>query len=232
VGHIQSCLRQTGLRLNDLHCPTGKDKRWGSPVEYQRLAGVELVKNRIEVAAELGTDVVVMHTPLEPAEGPERAAYWLRQRRTMDVLCPQAKKHGVRLALENTLPGNFETLEKFLALGGPDVLGLCYDSGHGNARVDWPGNGLDWLQRLRDRVIDLHLHDNDMSDDGHMMLFEGTVDWARLALLIPRTAYGKPVIPIEAGLPQGETGEEAERAFLRRVAAAGRRLAEMIETAR
>jgi len=150
----------------------------------------------------------------------------------MDVLCPYGKQHGVRLALENCLPGNFETLEKYFGLYGADVMGMCYDCGHGNARVDWPGNGLDWLQKLRERVVDMHLHDNDRSEDEHRMLFEGAMDWARLARIIPTTSYRKPVVPLEVSLDKsGETSEGAQRAFLRRAAEAGRKFAAMIEAA-
>ena len=229
IDHVQRCLRETGLALNDLHCPTGKDQAWGSPVEHVRLAGIELIMNRIEMAARLACDAIVMHTPMEPEEEADRPAFWDRKKRTMDALTPYASTHGVRLALENTLPGNFDTLEKFFALYGPDLMGLCYDSGHGNARVDWPGNGLDRLERLRDRVVDFHLHDNDGSDDSHMHLFAGTVDWPRLARIMPTTSYRKPVIPIEVGMKPGE--DAGEEGFLRRVAEEGRKFAALVESA-
>ena len=231
IDHIARCLRKHGLKLNDLHCPTGKDQAWGSPVEFVRRAGIEVVKNRIAMAAALACDVVVMHIPMEPPDPAARRAYWRRQRRTMDALAPWAKKHKVRMALENTLPGNFDTLEKFFALRGPDVMGLCYDAGHGNAKIDWPGNGLERLERVKDRVIDLHLHDNDCTDDLHWLPFTGTVDWERLAEIIPTTSYKKNVIPIEAGIKEKDTTPAQERRFLRRCAAAARRFGALLDAA-
>jgi len=229
IRHVEGCLKRTGLKMQDLHCPTGKDKAWGSPVEYQRLAGVEMVTNRIEMAGRLGCDVVVMHIPMEPDDPAEQAAYWDRQRRTMDALFPVARRCGVRMALENTLPGNFDTLERFFQIGGPEVLGLCYDAGHGNARVDWPGNGLERLEGVKDRVIDLHLHDNDGTGDLHWLPFTGTVDWRRLAAIIPTTSYRKNVVPIEAGI---KDEQEDQAQFLSQVAECGRRFAAMLEEAR
>lgn len=229
IRHIKGCLKRTGLKMQDLHCPTGKDKAWGSPVEYQRLAGVEMVTNRLEMAARLSCDVVVMHIPTEPDDPAGRSAYWDRQRRTMDALCPAAARCGVRMALENTLPGNFDTLEKFFAMCDPGAMGLCYDAGHGNAKVDWPGNGLERLERIKDRLIDLHLHDNDGTGDLHWLPFAGTVDWQRLAEIIPRTTYRKNVIPIEAGI---KYEQENQMQFLKRVADCGRRFAAMLEAAR
>jgi len=230
VRHIERALRETGLTLVDFHCPTGKEKPWGSPVEYQRLAGIELIKNRIETASRLGCNVVVMHIPAEPPDPAERAGFWDRQRHTIDVLAAHGRRHKVRMALENTLPGNFDTIERFLELEGPDVLGLCYDSGHGAARVDWPGNGLDRLEQLLDRVIDVHLHDNDGTGDQHLMPFEGIVDWPRLARLWLRMSHAKAIIPLEVGLQRTDSrDEEFQRAFLRRAAEVGRKFAAMIE---
>ena len=56
-------MNEFGLKLLDLHGSVGKEKNWFANVEYQRLAGVELVKNRIDMTEKLGCDAVVMHIP-------------------------------------------------------------------------------------------------------------------------------------------------------------------------
>ncbi len=243
VDHVLRCLKRYDLEVVDLHCPTGREQRWGSPVEYQRLAGVELLKNRLDMASRLGCPVVVCHLPMEPAGEAERSRYWDRQRRTMDALQPFAVERGVRIALENTLPGNFDTIEQYLSQYGPDFLGLCYDSGHGAARVDWPGNGLERLEKIAHRTIDFHLHDNDGTDDQHLPLFAGVVDWPRLARVMPVTDYGKAVVPMEVGLKgagidtqslkeQGTHDEAAmarlEADFLRQMFDLGQRFAALV----
>jgi len=50
-----------GEKLSDTHGSEGTEKFWYSPHEYARLAGVELVKNRIDFTARLGGDAIVMH---------------------------------------------------------------------------------------------------------------------------------------------------------------------------
>jgi sugar phosphate isomerase/epimerase len=229
IRHIYRCLQNTGLRVNDLHSSCGKEKNWGSAIEYQRLAGVEIIKNRIEAAACWGCDVVVLHVPREPLASADVVDYWDRQRRTMDALGPWAVRHKVRLALENAQPGNFDTIERFLADYGPEFLGFCYDCGHGNVAIGWPGNGLERMDRIKHRLIDLHLHDNDGKGDHHALPFTGTVDWARLAKLIAASAYGKNVIPLEVGL--SDPTPQRETQFLHDALQAGRRLAAMVETA-
>ena len=65
-------------------------------------------------------------------------------------------------------------------------MGLCYDSGHGNI-----GDGLKTLEELKDRLISIHLHDNDEKTDQHNLLFSGTVNWNKLAKIISKSSYEK-----------------------------------------
>jgi sugar phosphate isomerase/epimerase len=186
---IERWLRDFKLVLTDLHASAGGEKNWGSPREYERLAGIELVQNRIAMTARLGSDAIILHMPNEPTEPEQREPYWARMRRSFDSLEPFARSHRVRIALENGGKDNFDALERVFALYGPDFVGLCYDSGHGNVA----GNGLDRLDRVKDRLLSLHLHDNDGTGDQHKLPFDGTVDWSRLASLIARSPYAKPV---------------------------------------
>jgi sugar phosphate isomerase/epimerase len=214
VDQIRRWLKEFGLALLDLHASTGPEKNWASPREHERQAGVELVRNRVEMAARLGSDVIIMHIPDEP--GSESL------RRSLAELAPVCRDRGVRIAIEN---GVFEAVAPLLAEHGADLVGLCYDSGHGNMA----GDGLDWLERLRDRLISIHLHDNDGRVDQHNPLFSGTVDWQRLARLLAGSAYEK-CVSMEV-LIHG-SGFDDEGAFLRHAFETGMRFSEMVEEAR
>lgn len=227
--------------LNDLHGSDGREKAWGSLIEYQRQAGVELVKNRIDMAAGLSCDVVVMHAPAEPEEPKEREAYWTRFRRTLDELQPYCAGRGVRIAIENMANTRFfGTLGRLFELYPPTFLGLCYDSGHGNfvkksndpATADPlpPATGLADLEKVKDRLIALHLHDNDGTADQHKLLFMGTVDWSRLARIIAASGYAKPAITMEVGMKN--SGIPDEREFLLQAAKVGEKFAKMVHKSR
>ena len=221
IAAIAAWMRELGLGLTDLHGSAGVEKGWGSLREYERQAGAALVQNRIDMAARLGSDVVIMHAPKEVTDPVTADRGWPQFMRTLDELRPHARERGVRLALEN---GDFDILDRVFAVHGPDYIGLCYDSGHGNVR---PG-GLDRLERVRDRLISLHLHDNDGASDQHKPLFSGTVDWPRLARIIAASAYGKWV-SMETTMKNAGIAGELE--FLGRVREAGRRFADMIAAA-
>jgi len=222
VEQIARWMRDLGLALTDLHGSSGREKGWGSPRDYERLAGIDLVSNRIAMTARLGADVVIMHLPTEPDEPAQREPYWARLRASLDALQPVARDHGVRLALENGGSKSFDTIGRVFALYGPDYVGLCYDSGHGNVA----GDGLGRLERLADRLISLHLHDNDASADQHKLLFDGTVDWPRLARIIAASPYRKPV-SMESNLRSyPEDTDEAD--FLARAFRTGTAFAGMV----
>ncbi len=219
IEQIAKWMQEYGLQLNDLHGSSGREKAWGSPLEYERLAGVALVRNRIDMTGRLGGDVVIMHLPagLEGIGGDD--SHWVALRRSLDELEPCAKTQGVRIALEN---GAFELIEPVLARYGPEYLGLCYDSGHGNMR----GDGLDRLDGLKDRLISVHLHDNDGRSDQHKLPFSGTVDWRRLTAIIARSSYNK-CMSLECTMDKGGLDDEA--AFLAGAFEAGTVLSRMVD---
>ncbi len=68
--------------------------------------GVELVKNRIDFAARLGADVVIMHVypdTVAPAYAPFNAVAWDQLRRSLDELEPYTRARGVCIAVENLI---------------------------------------------------------------------------------------------------------------------------------
>ena len=219
IGQIDQWLREYGLRLLDLHASVGPEKSWSSTIEYERQSGVELVANRIDMAACLESDVIIMHTPGEPDDPAQRETYLDPLRRSLDELEPIARDRNVRIAIEN---GDFRTLGRLFAAYLPDYLGLCYDCGHGNMIPD----GLDRLDAFKDRLISIHLHDNDGEGDQHRLLFTGTVDWPRLASLLAASAYEKCV---SMEVVMRNDGIDSEEEFLHRAYHTGAELTGMVK---
>jgi sugar phosphate isomerase/epimerase len=213
VDQIKRWLDEYGLKVLDLHGSSGREKSWASPVEWARLAGVELVRNRIDMVSRLGGDVVIMHLPADPGSAPLM--------RSLDELRGYAVARGVCIALEN---GSFDAIEHVLSVHGPEYVGLCYDSGHGNHIPD----GLERLDAVKSRLISVHLHDNDGTEDLHNPLFSGTLDWIALARILSESAYKKPV---SMEVTMGLSGIEDEEEFLMTAFRTGRQFTKMIDVA-
>lgn len=211
IKQIGKWLADYGLRLLDLHGSMVPDKDWASPQEYQRQAGITLVQNRIEMTADLGGEVMVMHV----GNGSPN----LPLHHSLDHLEPLCRAQGIRIALENT--GNFEAIGQLLRQYPSDYLGLCYDSGHGNICE----NGLEYLETFKDRLIAVHLNDNNGSNDQHLLPFFGSVDWQRLARIIADSSYTRPV---SMEVSTRDAAIKDEEVYLQQAFDAGTRLTEMI----
>jgi sugar phosphate isomerase/epimerase len=224
VDRIKIRLRDFGLRLLDLHAPHGIGMGWGSVLEEERRAAVELIRNRIDMTAGLAGGAIVLHLPHKPDGAEALEAYRAALRRSLDESEPLARRLSIKIALENMENDDFEDLGRLLSAYGPEFLGLCYDSGHGNIGT----SGLDNLERLGDRLVSVHIHDNDGTEDQHGLPFSGTIDWRRLAKIIAASSY-QGCASLECNM-RGESIKEP--VYLRQAYQAGKAVAELIERER
>lgn len=218
IRHIEQTLKNLGLSLHDIHAPAGAEKNWYSTVEYQRLAGVEIIKNRVDMCTSLCGSVVVVHTP--PMIPANRGA-WSQLRKSLTELEDYCTTRSVRIAVENRKNDRFVGMLEIFSEFGPEFLGLCYDSGHGNIG----GMGLRHLDSCKERLISLHLHDNDGKTDQHRPVFSGTVDWKELAGIVAESPYDE-FLTFETEMRR--SGLDDEALFLERALSDGQKLLGMV----
>jgi len=243
IEQIGRWLAQYDLKLSDTHGSEGVEKFWYAPQEYARLAGIELVKNRIDFTARLGGDAVVMHV-YPPTVRPDLAIFndflFDQIRRSLDDLEVYARTRGVQIALENLIDfaateagitdtvhadDNAALLARLLAAYDPAFLGFCFDSGHAILGQ----NRIERYAPLFARLSVLHLHDNDGLRDLHLPVYDGVADWERIAALIAASPYAKP---ISFELSIKNTAFTAAAPFLAYSFPGCQRLAETVQTLR
>lgn len=102
-----------------------------------------------------------------------------------------ASRFGINLLIENCTSNEsayMNTLEDFIILFDTTCvknLGLCLDAGH--AYIE--RNLDDFLSRLYEKIMNVHLHDNDGLHDLHMPLDAGKVPWRRILETLARKGY-------------------------------------------
>ena len=98
-----------------------------------------------------------------------------------------AQKLNVKVAFENTKMKGY--LEYILSNLDNDNIGICYDAGHCHIFYDdqFP------YQEFKNRILAVHLHDNDKSDDLHLMPFDGTIDWENVVTGLKTANYRGPI---------------------------------------
>lgn len=127
--------------------------------------------------------MVVMHLSTPPRGEPYNEIGQERIRKIVDY----AQGLGIKVAFENTKIGGY--LEPLLANIKNNNAGLCYDSGHNHVATN---DKID-LSTFKNRVIAVHLHDNDTSWDQHLLPFDGNVDWENNISQLINNGYNGPI---------------------------------------
>ncbi len=105
----------------------------------------------------------------------------------------QAAHYGIRLAIENIYGGRFysqiDELIQLVEEVDLDNVGWCLDVGHANV------DGVDLVQtvhRMKEKLFELHLHDNNGQKDQHLPAGFGTVDWIAFIQALNDIQYPGP----------------------------------------
>lgn len=217
IAEIRNELIDLGLSVDNLHASEGRTVSWGHSESDARLKGVDLVKNRLEMAAELGAREIILHASDSMAMD--------AQKTSLSELIPFAESVGVRIALENLPRQGFSRVWPLLDEYESDTLGFCLDTGH--AVINEPRGFDDFgeAERRCRRLAAVHLHDNNGEDDQHRIPFTGKVPWERVAALIARSPY-RGCLTLELGSKHEDYPDDT--AFLRAGYMAGTKLNDMI----
>lgn len=178
---IEMC-KEMGLNVIFAHLGYhGINAIWLEGEEGERL--VERYQKDIQDCKENGISLVVMHL-VSRRNSPQYGEIGLERIRR---ITQYARKLGVKVAFENTAIRGF--LEYVLENIQDDNVGMCFDSGHFHVFFDDEFN----FELAKNRIFAVHLHDNDQSDDLHLLPFDGTIDWKSVIQKLEECNYSGPV---------------------------------------
>ncbi len=174
-------LRDAGISIYSCHALFGGDDDLSLLDEAKRNAAVANHVTALRRAALSGVECLVVHpsarVPVEEKTQRLRQTY-----ASLEILVREAESVGVRLALENMLPGHLgaesTTVRRVVDDFNSPFLGVCFDTGHAHLNA---GGVLGAFAVLRDRIIAFHLQDNDGNRDRHLQPPYGTIDWETFA---------------------------------------------------
>jgi sugar phosphate isomerase/epimerase len=178
------------------HCRRDYTSQW----EYNRKAGVELIKNRVDLASCIGAKEVVLHLyvpHLTIEKNPEvKEIFYTQVRKSLDELYPYCLEKGVKICLENLfdMPGEYilEQWDRLLAVYPEEFLGICLDTGH--AFMSWGDSITDIIRKYGNRIYAVHLHDNKGTVDFHLLPGEGRICWKEVMAALRESAYELPLV--------------------------------------
>ena len=144
---------------------------------------VERYKKDIKNCHENGIPMVVMHLT-QKDKAPMYGEVGLNRIRK---ITEYAKEMNMKVAFENTKIKGY--LEYVLDNIKDDNVGICFDAGHYHVHFDDEFN----FELFKNRIFAVHLHDNDKSDDLHLLPFDGTIDWEYVINKLKNCNYNGPI---------------------------------------
>ena len=158
--------RRNGLRIENAHLTyQGIDALWEDTVDGEEWASKLL--RLTEQCADYGIPTVVAHLTQarpHPADGELGLC-------RLNRLAELAERRGINVAFENVRQP--ETLDYLFTHIDSPRFGVCFDSGHNHHYS--PERNI--LKEFRDKIMAVHLHDNDSTADQHRIPFDGTIAW-------------------------------------------------------
>lgn len=149
----------------------------GAMSDRLREASLQETLDTIDAAVEIGAKVVTVHPGLASMAVPgleERAA--ARARESVRAIARHVDGMGVSIGIENMPNPPFflgRTAEQLASIVDGTDLGITFDIGHANTT----GQIDAMIDLFRDRIVNIHIHDNDGDRDAHMTIGDGSIDF-------------------------------------------------------
>ena len=199
-------LHRLGLAAPVGHSPIG-DTDCGDLNEDHRRASVATIGACLAPLACMGAECVVVHAngPFVRYTHENVQASLASSRRSIVELTDMAGEAGIKIAVENLpsygqpRPGHSMAQLREVIADLPEHVGLCLDTGHAVL------SGCDLAEELADagaRLLHIHAHDTDGSEDRHWVPGRGVIDWpAFLARLDALGFAGSRVLELVSSDP-------------------------------
>lgn len=144
---------------------------------------VENYKKDIKICKQNNIPMVVMHLTSKKV-APNYNEIGLERIRE---IVNYAKELDIKVAFENTKIKGY--LEYVIQNLDNDNVGICYDAGHCHVHFndEFP------YEMFKNKIFAVHLHDNDKSDDLHLLPFDGTIDWEKVIKKLRDCNYEGPI---------------------------------------
>ena len=192
-------LKETGKSHNiqySLHAPFA-DINIASPSKTMLNASMKRLKQSMAFANQLDAKVWVFHPGAKTGIGQfYPGAEWKQNIESIQELYKLAEEYGVNIALEN-LPAKYyffmskpEEFARFYRETNNLPVGIVMDLGHANLE----GQIEPFFKLLTDKIVHIHASDNDGSDDQHLGIGQGKIDYNSFVETLEKIGYDKSVI--------------------------------------
>ena len=157
-------------------------------------AAFEIAKEEMILANKIGAENITIHSgDLDPTRGKRIKSFEILMK-NLQELTKLGRKLKTQIGLENGYRPNYlcrkpEDLLK--VVNSAKGLKIVFDVGHANVAGF---NPIQYFKRVKDFVINIHVHDNDGMSDQHALIGEGNIDFKSLLKECKNSGYYGPFI--------------------------------------
>jgi sugar phosphate isomerase/epimerase len=199
------------LAVHSVHCAFSQpsEEAWdiSEPDDEKRASALRNRAAVIRASVRLGAHHVVVH-PGVRHRGEGRLAH---SRASLAHLDEVARAAGAVIAVENLPPDHLASslteMQWLLEDLDPTVVGFCLDTGHAMLGEEPLA---DYVRGMGDRLLGIHWHANDCSDDAHLFPDPDRPEWSGFFAALDEVGYNLPVT-VEAVPPATKPLREALR---------------------
>ena len=211
---VRAVADELGVRLAQVHLLITADVASADAETRNRDMGA--LQREIECCGEMGVPLGVLHpggrgTALTRADegtltrnrvaGFTQVAAWVVAAHMRIAVENMADRLGSGTGRRREFGGTIAELHELIDAVGWPGLGICLDTSHANVQgLDLPAA----IAEAGERLIALHVSDNDGSGDQHRTPYNGKMDWVKIVAALRGIGYDAPFnleIPGERGCP-------------------------------
>ena len=194
VKALRKVAQSRGLELM-LHSPFA-DINIASPTPVLRRTILKRLEKSISYASQLDCRLWIFHPGLKTGISYFYPGLdWQINIESVRALLMIARRHGVEIAIENVpephpfLMKNVQDFSRFYGELGEDI-GLVVDIAHANLNHQIEG----FITKFSDKIVHIHVSDNNGLNDMHLGIGYGIVDWASVAKAVKKVGYGNVIM--------------------------------------
>ncbi len=173
-------------------------------IEKIRYANVAYLKGCVSLAEQLNATHITTHIGyyIGSYNSTERRLEALeRLTLTLEEVILRCEENNIRLALENVniisessefslLGDNMNDFAFLYSRINSPLLKMCLDTGHANIME----GVATYLENFKDKIINMHIHDNMGEYDQHLNIGDGTIPWKEVWKVINKIKYKGPFL--------------------------------------
>jgi sugar phosphate isomerase/epimerase len=139
----------------------------------------------LNISSLLKASIVVFHLGLNPLVPEDYRETWLKtSMKTWKPVVSHARRLGITIAIENMFLSTPNLLRKVADIVDSPNMQICLDIGHLNVYSVVPIE--DWLSMLAEKIVKIHINDNDAKNDLHLAFGEGNMNFPEIYRLLEK----------------------------------------------